>query len=243
MLQSQTRPLMGHSAGPSSLQTQRTPSLGSCSRLVQRFIHHTTPHVAQGTHVESWQELLVDLHYVPVHAKDGHIWDTHVSHGVYSTLFGPFSKLDGQTPFGMCADLDTLQHAEGAPEYIKHIACTLISERVQAATNVPVRLHLTVRPSSIARCAYLILRRVTPLEPPTRHYTLLSFCVFSITSPSLRSPASLLLSFGTFIPSAALDSAYWTSSTCSRSPLTNTTVTLGESTAVKTPSALSHPSS
>ncbi|GJE87531.1 lipase family protein [Phanerochaete sordida] len=83
--------------------------------------------VFKGTHVESWQELLVDLHYAPVHAQDGHVWDTHVSHGVYSTLFGPFSKLDGQTPF----------------EYIKNIACTLISERIQASTDVPVRLHLT----------------------------------------------------------------------------------------------------
>ncbi|EKM59890.1 uncharacterized protein PHACADRAFT_170488 [Phanerochaete carnosa HHB-10118-sp] len=83
--------------------------------------------VFKGTHVESWQELLVDLHYVPVHAKDGHVWETHVSQGVYATLFEPFSTLDGQTPF----------------EYIKHTACTLISERMQAAADVPVRLHLT----------------------------------------------------------------------------------------------------
>ena len=54
----------------------------------------------QGTHPESWSELLVDLRYPPVQGTDGHLWNTHVSQGVYVTMFDPFNALDGQTPFG-----------------------------------------------------------------------------------------------------------------------------------------------
>lgn len=44
--------------------------------------------------------MLVDLRYIPVESTGGRLWDTHVSQGVFETMFGPFSKLGGQNPFG-----------------------------------------------------------------------------------------------------------------------------------------------
>ena len=55
----------------------------------------------QGTHPESWSELLVDLHYPPTQAI-GHLWNTHVSRGVYLTFFDQFAALEGQVPYGAC---------------------------------------------------------------------------------------------------------------------------------------------
>ncbi|KAJ3556799.1 hypothetical protein NM688_g1821 [Phlebia brevispora] len=60
--------------------------------------------VFKGTHPESWSEVLVDLHYLPIHATKGHLWETHVSRGVYTTLFDKFAKLEGQTPFDYIKD-------------------------------------------------------------------------------------------------------------------------------------------
>ena len=54
----------------------------------------------QGTHPESWSEMLVDLRYPPVHAKDGHLWGAHVSQGVYDTTFDNFRALNNRAPFG-----------------------------------------------------------------------------------------------------------------------------------------------
>ena len=42
----------------------------------------------------------MDLRYLPVQSTDGRLWNTHVSQGLFATLFGPFSKLGGQSPFG-----------------------------------------------------------------------------------------------------------------------------------------------
>ncbi|KIP10351.1 hypothetical protein PHLGIDRAFT_239316 [Phlebiopsis gigantea 11061_1 CR5-6] len=117
--------------------------------------------VFKGTHPESWQELLVDLHYPPVRAENGHVWGTQVSHGVYSTLFEPFAVLSGQSPF----------------EYIKYTVCTMIAERIHAVTNSTVRLHITGHSlgASYAALSYAELLRlynnapIAPLSsgPPT----------------------------------------------------------------------------
>ncbi|KAI0092132.1 Alpha/Beta hydrolase protein [Irpex rosettiformis] len=104
--------------------------------------------VFKGTHVESWEEMLVDLRYIPVESTGKHLWSTHVSQGVFATLFGPFPKLGGQTPF----------------DYIQRVVSTITASNGNVSTDV----HLTGHSlgASYATLCYAELLRLQ-LNPPT----------------------------------------------------------------------------
>lgn len=88
--------------------------------------------------------MIVDMHYRPVQAE-GHLWNTHVSHGVYATLFEPFASLNGQTPFGSYSLANSVSiESSRSPDYIHTIVQTTIASRVRSHSKAKIDLHLTV---------------------------------------------------------------------------------------------------
>ncbi|KAI0340820.1 alpha/beta-hydrolase [Trametopsis cervina] len=120
----------------------------------------TNPHtpfigiVFKGTHVESWEEMLVDLRYIPVESTGGRLWDTHVSQGIFATLFGPFPKLGGQTPF----------------DYIQRVVNLIASGN----GNLPTDVHITGHSlgASYASLFYAEQLRLAQSHPSTSNLVL-----------------------------------------------------------------------
>ncbi|THG96877.1 hypothetical protein EW026_g5032 [Hermanssonia centrifuga] len=87
-------------------------------------------------------------------ATEGHLWGTHVSEGVFMTMFGPFHRLGEQTPFA----------------YIKEVICLIASNMPRDPTSPPIDVHVTGHSlgASYASLCYAELLRLynnQPIDP------------------------------------------------------------------------------
>ncbi|PSR81016.1 hypothetical protein PHLCEN_2v6547 [Hermanssonia centrifuga] len=94
--------------------------------------------------------MLVDLHYSPMQATEGHLWGTHVSEGVFMTMFGPFHRLGEQTPFA----------------YIKEVICLIASNMPRDPTSPPIDVHVTPIDPFVTSPSKLILRDLYTFGSP-----------------------------------------------------------------------------
>ncbi|KAI0690866.1 Alpha/Beta hydrolase protein [Cytidiella melzeri] len=159
--------------------------------------------VFKGTHVESWEEMLVDLRYIPVESTGGRLWDTHVSQGVFATLFGPFPKLGGQTPF----------------DYIQKVIAMITAGN----SNRPADVHVTGHSlgASYATLCYAELLRLSQLNPSSSKIILRDLYTFGSPRVALEDFVSALST--SLSPSPSHSTPNTTTTSISSSSSTHTT--------------------
>ena len=90
--------------------------------------------------------MLVDLRYIPVESTGERLWNSHVSQGVFTTMFGSFQKIGGQIPFGTSASTSMFYKIEAEPEFFVDADYILkvVSMITASNGNIPTDVHLTV---------------------------------------------------------------------------------------------------